>query len=111
MRKKHGKKNDRPAMAPGVPNSEEPSLSEPTTPRPPLPPKPDQTPPAPVSPTGQHTGIDPQLNAQGGDYLTTAQGARLHDDLHAAVRSQTVNAGLQETQGHSRVPGRGGALR
>ena len=64
------------AMPPGVPGSEAVPVAEPTEPRPPLPPKPDQGTPAPMSPTGQDTGIDPTLNAQGGEYLTTAHGAR-----------------------------------
>ncbi|HST71776.1 MAG TPA: catalase [Kocuria rosea] len=87
MRKWKFRKNEatghRAAVVPGVPGSEAAPAVEPATPRPPLPPKPDQTTPAPVSPTGQDTGIDPALNAQGGEHLTTAQGARLRDTDHS----------------------------
>jgi catalase len=87
MRKWKFRKNEatghRAVVVPGVPGSEAAPAVEPATPRPPLPPKPDQTTPAPVSPTGQDTGIDPALNAQGGEHLTTAQGARLRDTDHS----------------------------
>ena len=50
-----------------------------------MPPKPhhDQTPPETFSPTGQPTGEHPELNAQGGEYLTTMQGLRLADTDHS----------------------------
>ncbi|NJP51874.1 catalase [Streptomyces sp. SBST2-5] len=68
---------------PGRPALEEPSLEEPVAPREPLPPKPDQTGPATMSPTGRATGADQADVAQAGSYLTTAQGARLHDTDHS----------------------------
>ncbi|MBT2365634.1 catalase [Streptomyces sp. ISL-10] len=68
---------------PGRPAPEPPTLEEPTGPREPLPPKPDQSGPATVGPTGQETGADPTALAQGGAYLTTAQGARLYDTDHS----------------------------
>lgn len=68
---------------PGAPASLPPSAEEPTEPREPLPPKPDQSGPETVSPTGQPTGADPARTAQSGAYLTTAQGARLHDTDHS----------------------------
>ncbi|MEX5300540.1 catalase HPII, partial [Kocuria sp. CPCC 205292] len=70
-------------LPPGVPGSETAPVEEPTEPRPPLPPKPDQGTPAPVTPTGRDTGTDPTLNAQGGEYLTTAHGARRADTDHS----------------------------
>ncbi|MEW2630779.1 catalase [Streptomyces sp. NPDC048389] len=68
---------------PGGPAPEPPPVDEPTEPRRPLPPKPDQSGPATVSPTGQETGADQSAMAQGGAYLTTAQGARLPDTDHS----------------------------
>ncbi|MBV1956900.1 MULTISPECIES: catalase [Streptomyces] len=68
---------------PGKPASATPPVAEPTTPRDPLPPKPDQTGPATVSPTGQPTGASQSDIAQGGAYLTDAQGTRLHDTDHS----------------------------
>ncbi|MGW7361461.1 catalase [Streptomyces sp. NPDC054802] len=68
---------------PGGPSPEPPTVEEPTEPRQPLPPKPDQTVPATVSPTGQETGAEQADLAQGGAYLTTAQGARLPDTDHS----------------------------
>jgi hypothetical protein len=68
---------------PGGPSPEPPTVEEPTEPRQPLPLKPDQTGPATVSPTGQETGAEQADLAQGGAYLTTAQGARLPDTDHS----------------------------
>ncbi|MGV9566701.1 catalase [Streptomyces sp. NPDC003480] len=68
---------------PGKPGPESPPLEEPTEPRDPLPPKPDQSGPDTMSPTGQPTGADQAVMAQGGSYLTTAQGARLYDTDHS----------------------------
>ncbi|MGW2841070.1 catalase [Streptomyces sp. NPDC001493] len=72
-----------PGGVPGAPSALPPSVDEPTSPREPLPPKPDQAGPETVSPTGQPTGADHARNAQSGAYLTTAQGARLHDTDHS----------------------------
>ncbi|OUC99289.1 catalase [Streptosporangium minutum] len=71
------------AEIPGVPNSEPPSLEQPTEPREPLPPKPDQRGPDTFSPTGQPTGVPQDKVAQEGAYLTTAQGVRLRDTDHS----------------------------
>lgn len=68
---------------PGKPGSRSPSVAEPTEPTQPWPPKPDQSGPATVSPTGQETGADRAAVAQGGEYLTTAQGTRLYDTDHS----------------------------
>ncbi|MEO5877148.1 MAG: catalase [Streptosporangiaceae bacterium] len=68
---------------PGRPGSQSPPVAEPTEPRGPLPPKPDQRGPEPRTPTGQHDGVAPAANAQGGKFLTTAQGLRLPDTDHS----------------------------
>ncbi|MDQ1006290.1 catalase [Streptomyces sp. V4I23] len=68
---------------PGKPAPQPPPFEEPTEPRDPLPPKPDQRGPATVGPTGQETGADPAALAQGGAFLTTAQGTRLYDTDHS----------------------------
>ncbi|MFD5099740.1 catalase [Streptomyces albidochromogenes] len=68
---------------PGKPGAETPPVDEPTEVRGPLPPKPDQSGPATVGPTGQPTGAARTDVAQGGAYLTTAQGARLYDTDHS----------------------------
>jgi catalase len=67
---------------PGRPSPETPSAGEPTQPRGPLPPKPDQSGPGPFTPTGR-PGVPPASRAQGGAYLTTAQGVRLPDTDHS----------------------------
>ena len=69
-----------PPPGPGVPD---PSLKEPTKAVPPPEPKPSQQGPAPVTPTGAPTGAPPEAFAQQGEYLTTAQGARLRTTDHA----------------------------
>lgn len=58
-------------------------MDEPTEPVGPLPPKPDQRGPDTCSPTGQATGIPQAEVAQAGEFLTTAQGARLYDTDHS----------------------------
>ncbi|GGX28221.1 catalase [Streptomyces chryseus] len=68
---------------PGKPGAETPPVDEPTEVRDPLPPKPDQSGPATVGPTGKPTGAARTDVAQGGAYLTTAQGARLYDTDHS----------------------------
>ncbi|MDQ1040335.1 catalase [Streptomyces sp. V3I8] len=68
---------------PGKPGVKTPPVEEPTTPQEPLPPKADQGAPEYVSPTGRPTGADRHLRAQGEAYLTTAQGARLHETDHS----------------------------
>ncbi len=68
---------------PGRPGSQPPPLEEPTEPHEPLPPKPDQSTPAPHTATGRPTGGSAEAMAQGGAYLTTAQGVRLPDSDHS----------------------------
>ncbi|MET9464719.1 catalase [Streptomyces sp. NPDC006544] len=68
---------------PGKPGPVSPPVAEPTRPVQPLPPKADQEGPETVSPTGQATGAEQGRTAQSGAYLTTAQGARLHDSDHS----------------------------
>ncbi|WP_030775055.1 catalase, partial [Streptomyces sp. NRRL F-2664] len=68
---------------PGRPGPVPAPFAEPTEPAAPLPPKTDQDGPATVSPTGQATGAEQAAMAQGGAYLTTAQGARLPDTDHS----------------------------
>ncbi len=68
---------------PGAPGSRPAPFDEPVEPREPLPPKADQRGPDTVSPTGQPTGADRAAVAQGGAYLTTAQGARLYETDHS----------------------------
>ena len=68
---------------PGAPAPVPPTVDEPTEPAGPLPPKPDQSGPDTYSPTGQETGIPQKQVAQGGERLTTAQGARLYDTDHS----------------------------
>ncbi|MFJ9251067.1 catalase [Streptomyces sp. NPDC101776] len=68
---------------PGAPGPVPPPVAEPTEPAGPLPPKPDQRGPDTYSPTGQETGTSQKKVAQGGERLTTAQGARLYDTDHS----------------------------
>lgn len=78
---------------PGAPSSEPPAFEEPTGPRPPLPPKDDQAGPDYVSPTGTETGAAGAARAQNGEFLTTAQGARLYETDHslkAGARGPTL---------------------
>lgn len=79
--------------APGAPSSEAPSLEEPTQPRKPLPPKADQTGPQVRTPTGVLASPDQDVNAQQGEWLTTAGGVRLRDTDHslkAGARGPTL---------------------
>ncbi|MER6212427.1 catalase, partial [Streptomyces sp. NPDC001642] len=68
---------------PGAPAPVPALVDEPTEPTGPLPPKPDQHGPDTYSPTGQETGIPQKEVAQGGERLTTAQGARLYETDHS----------------------------
>lgn len=68
---------------PGSPGPEAVPVQEPTEVREPLPAKNDQHGPDTYSPTGQETGVRQDKVAQGGAYLTTAQGARLYDTDHS----------------------------
>lgn len=99
---------------PGVPSAEPPSVLEPTTPRKPLPPKADQRGPELVSPTGKPTGEPEGSRAQGGDYLTTAQGGRLADTDHSLKAGRRGPTLLQDHHlrekithfDHERIPER-----
>ncbi|WP_328971764.1 catalase [Streptomyces sp. NBC_00239] len=73
----------KPDTAPDSPAPKPRKLTGPTEPREPLPPEPDQVGPETLSPTGQPTGAPRAAVAQGGAYLTTAQGARLYDSDHS----------------------------
>ncbi|MEU0404781.1 catalase [Streptomyces sp. NPDC006197] len=77
------RRQDEPRPAPGRPAPEPPEATEPTRPQEPLPPAPDQDGPDTFSPTGQPTGAPQAAVAQGGAYLTTAQGTRLYDSDHS----------------------------
>ncbi|MFF7159719.1 catalase [Streptomyces sp. NPDC008139] len=68
---------------PGAPGPVAPLVDEPTEPAGPLPPKTDQRGPESYSPTGQETGAPGDRVAQSGEFLTTAQGARLYDTDHS----------------------------
>ncbi|HET8602446.1 MAG TPA: catalase [Marmoricola sp.] len=68
---------------PGAPTPEAPSLAEPTEPREPLPPRDDQGAPASRTPTGAGTDAPSTARGRQGRWLTTAQGARLHDTDHS----------------------------
>ncbi|MFH9298635.1 catalase [Streptomyces sp. NPDC017520] len=68
---------------PGAPGPVPPPVDEPIEPTGPLPPKDDQRGPDTYSPTGQKTGVPQKKVAQGGERLTTAQGARLYDTDHS----------------------------
>ncbi|MFC9328663.1 catalase [Kitasatospora sp. NPDC057015] len=68
---------------PGKPGGRTPQLAEPTEPTGPLDPKPDQDEPAAVSATGRDSGAGRDVRAQGGSYLTTAQGTRVADSDHS----------------------------
>ncbi|MFK0221121.1 catalase [Streptomyces vinaceus] len=87
MSSKHAEDNPAPGEGlPGKPGPVSAPLAEPKgrqQPERPLPPKPDQDGPETVSPTGQATGADQARRAQGGTYLTTAQGTRLYDSDHS----------------------------
>ena len=74
--------DDRPGET-GNPTPAEPTPEEPTTPHPPLPPKPDQSGPRPTTPTGVPSKDSQADQAQQGDWLTSAQGARLVDTDHS----------------------------
>ncbi|MGW7489385.1 catalase [Streptomyces sp. NPDC054786] len=77
------KQGDVDEAIPGKPTPKPPTVEEPTEVHGPLPPKPDQDAPQTVSATGQATGADRARMAQGGSFLTTAQGNRLHDTNHS----------------------------
>ncbi len=99
---------------PGAPNSEPPSLDEPTEPRAPLKPKSDQDGPETVSPTGAPTGAPKLSKGQQGEYLTTSAGARLYDTDHSLKAGERGPTLLQDHHlrekvmhfDHERIPER-----
>ena len=99
---------------PGAPASAPPDLEEPTTPRGPLPPKHDQAAPASRTPTGAQTTAPAEARAQQDTYLTTAQGARLHDTDHSLKAGERGPTLLQDHHlrekithfDHERIPER-----
>ncbi|GAA2635022.1 catalase [Streptomyces axinellae] len=99
---------------PGRPGQEVPQLEEPTTPREPLPPKQDQSGPEVYSPTGAPADADPEVRAQSGAYLTTAQGLRLPDTDHSLKAGERGPVLLQDHHlrekithfDHERIPER-----
>jgi catalase len=68
---------------PGAPGREPAPLEEPTDVRAPLPAKPDQATPDSRTATGTDLDADPAADAQQGNFLTTATGARLRDSDHS----------------------------
>jgi catalase len=103
----------RPAI-PGAPAAEPPSLEPPSRPQGPLPAKPDQAGPDTVTPTGAQTGVPPAAVGQQGEYLTTAQGARLYDTDHSLKAGERGPTLLQDHHlrekithfDHERIPER-----
>lgn len=99
---------------PGAPSAEPPSFEEATDPRRPLPPKPDQHGPEMVSPTGKPTGEPAGSREQSGEYLTSAQGARLQDTDHSLKAGRRGPTLLQDHHlrekithfDHERIPER-----
>jgi len=102
------------SIAPGVPSSEAPSLTEPTDPRDPPAPKADQSAPEAVSPTGTPTGAPETSRSQAGAYLTTSQGLRLPDTDHSLTAGPRGPALLRDHHlrektthfDHERIPER-----
>ncbi|MDJ1132192.1 catalase [Streptomyces iconiensis] len=99
---------------PGRPGPETPQLEEPTTPREPLPAKRDQSGPEVYSPTGDPVDADPEVRAQTGPRLTTAQGLRLPDTDHSLKAGERGPVLLQDHHlrekvmhfDHERIPER-----
>ncbi len=111
---KTNERNDDQNRIPGVPAAEPPSLAEPQEPQEPLTVKPDQSGPEPRSPTGTETGVSDAANAQQGQWLTTAQGARLSDTDHSLKAGRRGPVLLQDHHlrekimhfDHERIPER-----
>lgn len=99
---------------PGAPGPQPPQLDEPTTPREPLPPKPDQAAPELRTATGTPVEGPPTARGQEGEYLTTAQGARLYDTDHSLKAGERGPTLLQDHHlrekvmhfDHERIPER-----
>lgn len=103
-----------PSYIPGMPGAEPPSFDEPTSPREPLPPKPDQSGPDLRTATGLPVGGTRTARGQQGEYLTTAQGARLYDTDHSLKAGERGPTLLQDHHlrekithfDHERIPER-----
>ncbi|MGF0226256.1 catalase [Dietzia natronolimnaea] len=101
-------------VVPGVPAPKPPSLEEPTEPTGPLPPKPDQKGATPFSPTGAESADTEDAARQQGEFLTTAQGARLSDTDHSQKAGRRGPTLLQDHHlrekithfDHERIPER-----
>ncbi|AWH94220.1 catalase [Dietzia psychralcaliphila] len=101
-------------VVPGVPAPTPPSLEEPTSPTGPLPPKPDQKGATPFSPTGAESADTEDAARQQGEFLTTAQGARLTDTDHSQKAGRRGPTLLQDHHlrekithfDHERIPER-----
>ncbi|MEH6381523.1 MAG: catalase, partial [Dietzia cercidiphylli] len=101
-------------VVPGVPAPKPPSLEEPTDPTGPLPPKPDQKGPTPFSPTGAESSDTEDAARQQGEFLTTAQGARLSETDHSQKAGRRGPTLLQDHHlrekithfDHERIPER-----
>ncbi|MFE5141338.1 catalase [Streptomyces fagopyri] len=99
---------------PGAPGAVPPPVDEPTEPTGPLPPKPDQRGPDTYSPTGQKTDVPQAEVAQSGEFLTTAQGARLYETDHSLKAGRRGPVLLQDHHlrekithfDHERIPER-----
>lgn len=101
-------------VVPGVPAPKPPSLEEPTEPTGPLPPKPDQKGATPFSPTGAESADTEDAARQQGEFLTTAQGARLSETDHSQKAGRRGPTLLQDHHlrekithfDHERIPER-----
>ena len=103
-----------PKYIPGAPGPEPAPFEEPTDVREPLPPKPDQGGPELRTATGLSVGGGQTARGQQGEYLTTAQGARLYDTDHSLKAGQRGPTLLQDHHlrekithfDHERIPER-----
>ncbi|MDV8000154.1 catalase [Rhodococcus sp. IEGM 1408] len=101
-------------VVPGVPGSKPPTVAEPTEPTGPLPPKPDQKGATPFSPTGAASADSEDAARQQGQFLTTAQGARISDTDHSQKAGRRGPTLLQDHHlrekithfDHERIPER-----
>ena len=111
MSKKIPKKNP---PIPGAPGSASPPLEEPDKPRNPLPPKADQRSPQLRTATAAVVEGPESVRGQQGEYLTSAQGARLYDTDHSLKAGERGPTLLQDHHlrekithfDHERIPER-----
>ncbi|TYQ02852.1 UNVERIFIED_ORG: catalase, partial [Nocardia globerula] len=98
----------------GAPGQATPPLEEPVKPRIPLPPKADQRSPQLRTATAAAVEGPPSARSQQGEYLTTAQGARLYDTDHSLKAGERGPTLLQDHHlrekithfDHERIPER-----